>query len=122
MRLVQRNLQTVYYAEPTGVTMNTDADGRYTGGKTIQYSEPTEARMNVAPALRSTSLEPYGIHEVYTHVLITDDMETDFNTSMVFWIRKTPEDGAYNFICVRVARQLPTSGAVRLFVREVSNS
>lgn len=121
MRLVQRNLTTVYYAKPIGTTRVQNADGRYTGQTTIQYGEPEEALMNVAPAMNVASLEPYGIHEAYTHILITD-VDADWDTSTVFWIGADPETDPHNYICVRVARQLPTSGAIRLFVREVTIS
>ncbi len=106
MRLLLRNLQDVYYANPTGWTYAQDANGFKTGDKEVSYSEPVKVRMSVAPSLGTNSfgtqslatIEPYGMVTGYTHRAFTTDMKCSMSEESRVWYGITPtitviEDG-----------------------------
>lgn len=126
MRLIRRNLQTVYYALYASKTPNMDDYGRLTGGYTVNRTKPKAARMNVARATATAAnravAEEYGIHERYAFLALTDDVRTAFDTDTVFWIGTTPKKNPKpNYIVTRVDRQLDSSGVVRLYLQEVDS-
>lgn len=81
--------------------------GNFTGEYAPEYSEPVRALMNVSAAKGAADIEVFGMDTPYTHLLVTDDMDTPFDTESIFWIEDSPETGApHNFRVQRVARSL----------------
>lgn len=81
--------------------------GNFTGEYAPEYSEPVRALMNVSAAKGAADIEVFGMDTPYTHLLVTDDMDTPFDTESIFWMGNSPETGApHNFRVQRVARSL----------------
>ena len=133
-RCARINKQPVYYALFRSVSEIVDANGDYSGEYTTTYPAPTKAYMNVSPTQGGATAEPYGIDEGYTLTLETDDMETPFDTSTVFWIGIEPTethvvngqdvmvDIPHNYMVTRVSRGLPKSGTCKIIAKEVNIS
>lgn len=126
MRCLERNTQTVWYSLYAGRgTRAVDADGLYTGDRAVAYSAPVEALMNVSGARGTAEREQFGINTSYTKTIVTDDMETEFDTDTIFWIGVEPdangEAGAvkHNYAVVRVSKTL---NSVTLALAEVQAS
>lgn len=93
MRLLERNRQDVWFANPTGSTWVTDGNGLKTGEKEITYGTHQHARMSVAISAGAVSLgsqgsadlEQYGIVHVYSHRAITDDMNCQMGEDSIVW-------------------------------------
>ena len=103
MRTTQRDRRTIYYALYQGVIEAVDADGNYTGEQEISYATPVEAHMNVSGGRGASAVEEFGTDNPFTHTAVTEDLTTAFDTNTVFWFKKTPSEGAYNFRCTGVA-------------------
>lgn len=102
------NKTTVYYALFNSVSEVTDADGNYTGEYDVSYSNPIEARMNVSVASGKATDNEFGIDTPYTRTIVTEDMDTLFDTDTVFWLDgATPSTRPHNYRVVAVARSLP---------------
>lgn len=126
MRVLSRNKQTLYYANPTGFEYATDSNGFKTGEKVITYGEPAEAEMSMAISSGANnlgsqgmvSIEPYGMVTGYTHRAVTEDMNCPMQEESRVWYGITPTvtvvvDGIeteeavpHNFEVVRKARSL----------------
>ena len=104
MRLMHRNLQTVYYALWEGKTP-VMSDGYETGEYTDSYSYPTELKCNVSPERSYDIQEMFGPMTPYERVLITTDMDCPVDETSVFWI-DAPTTGPYNYVVRRVAKSL----------------
>lgn len=84
-----------------------DEQGNFTGEYAPEYSEPVRALMNVSAAKGAADIEMFGMDTPYTHLLVTEDMTTAFDTESIFWIGSSPTTGAaHNFRVLRVARSL----------------
>lgn len=119
MHILNRNKQTLYYANPTGKDYVTDSNGLKTGRKQITYGTPVEVRMSMSISSGANNLgsqgmaglEPYGIVTGYTHRAVTEDLNCDMGEESIVWYGKTPVDGSgnaipYNFRVVRKAKSL----------------
>lgn len=94
MRVLERNKQDIWYANPTGsVTYRTDSNGLKTGEKDIAYSAPTKLRMSMAISSGANNLgsqgiatvEPYGIATGYTHRAVTEDLSCPVKEESRIW-------------------------------------
>ena len=119
MRILERNKQTLWYANIYSVGYKTDENGFKTGEKEIQYGEPVKCRMSMAISSGANNLgsqgmaelEPYGITTGYTHRAVTEDLNCEMNEESIVWFRKEPKDEQgnttpYNFRVVRKALSL----------------
>lgn len=110
MRTCQRNKRPIYYALFTGQADVIDADGFYTGEKSLTYGTPTKAKMNVSGGRGVAEIELFGIDNPFTRTAVTDDLETNFNTDTIFWFGIEPGDTAtaipHNYRCTGVSRTI----------------
>ena len=126
MRILSRNKQDLYYANPTGVTYREDANGYKTGEKNITYGTPTKVRMSMAISSGANNLgsqgiatvEPYGIITGYTHRAVTEDLSCPMDEESRVWFgilptRPVTKNGVttevavpHNFEVVRKAKSL----------------
>lgn len=105
MRLLNRNLSTVYYATFTVKTDIPDSDGLKTGEKRNSYSDPVEAQMSVSAAKGEAAYGPFGADLDYTKIVITDDMTCPIDEHSVMWIGASAQE-PHNYEIVRVAKSL----------------
>ncbi len=134
MRLLERNKETIWFANPTDSTWVTDSNGLKTGEKTITYGTPQSAKFSVSISSGANNLgsqgmaelEMYGIVTGYTHRATTEDLNCAMAEDSILWfgvpheqIVETEEtvNGVtqtvqttvilpYNFTVVRKARSL----------------
>lgn len=119
MRILDRNKEYLWYANPTGVTYVTDSNGFKTGEKQISYGTPVRVKMSMAISSGANNLgsqgmaelERYGITTGYTHRAVTEDMDCPMNEESLVWYRRNPtaSDGTavpHNFKIVRKATSL----------------
>ena len=135
MRILERNKQDLWYANPTGtVSYKTDANGLKTGDKTIAYGTPVKVRMSMAISSGANNLgsqgmaniEPYGLVTGYTHRAVTEDINCPMGELSRIWYGILPThteqvtqtvDGQevtvetevanpHNFVVVRKAKSL----------------
>ena len=94
MRVLSRNKQDLWYANPTGSTIYvTDNNGLKTGEKEIGYATPTKVRMSMAISSGANnlgsqgiaSLEPYGLVTGYTARAVTEDMNCSMDEESHVW-------------------------------------
>lgn len=118
MRLLRRNLKTVYWKNYVGKTEITDDYGYYTGESNIAYTDFLEAKMNVSASRGLASEEMFGISTNYSKVLMTDDINCSMDEHSILWI-DAPTTGPYNYVVVQVAKSL---NSIAYAVREVNVS
>lgn len=106
MRTQHRNQRPVYYAAYEGVTELTDDDGNYTGEYGVSYTEPTFALMNVSGGRGQADVALFGLTQTFSRTATTQDLETDWNTQMVFWVECDPETNPYNYRVAAVSRTI----------------
>ena len=94
MRVLSRNKQDLWYANPTGsITYVTDNNGLKTGEKEIGYATPTKVRMSMAISSGANnlgsqgiaSLEPYGLVTGYTARAVTEDLNCSMGEESHVW-------------------------------------
>lgn len=98
MRILSRNKQDIWFANPTSVTYATDTNGFKTGEKTITYGTATKARMSIAISSGANNLgsqgiadvEPYGIVTGYTHRAVTEDLNCPMGEESRVWFGIEP--------------------------------
>lgn len=94
MRLLARNKQTLWFANPASSTYCTDSNGLKTGEKQITYGTPKSARMSIAISSGANNLgsqgmaelERYGIQTGYTHRATTEDMNCEMGEESIVWL------------------------------------
>lgn len=106
MRTQHRNQRPVYYAAYEGVTELTDDDGNYTGEYGVSYTEPTFALMNVSGGRGQADVALFGLTQTFSRTATTQDLETDWNTQMVFWVECDPATNPYNYRVAAVSRTI----------------
>ena len=126
MRVLERNKQDIWYANPTGMTYVTDENGFKTGDKEITYEPPIKKRMSMAISSGANNLgsqgiatvEPYGIVTGYTHRAVTEDLNCTMGEESRVWFGISPtktivKNGVstqvnvpHNFEVVRKAKSL----------------
>lgn len=98
MRVLERNKQDIWYANPTGMTYATDENGFKTGDKQIAYEQPIKKRMSMAISSGANNLgsqgiatvEPYGIVTGYTHRAVTEDLTCTMGEESRVWFGIEP--------------------------------
>lgn len=126
MRVLSRNKQDIWWANPTGYSYATDSNGLKTGEKVVTYGTATKSRMSMAISSGANNLgsqgianvEPYGIVTGYTHRAVTEDLNCTMGEESRVWFGIEPTevetvDGVekeiavpHNFEVVRKARSL----------------
>ena len=122
MRVLSRNKQDIWYANPTGSTYATDSNGLKTGEKTITYGTATKTRMSMAISSGANNLgsqgmanvEPFGLITGYTHRAVTEDLTCSMGEESKVWYGIEPtrivdnKEVAvpHNFVVVRKAKSL----------------
>lgn len=98
MRLLSRNKQDIWFANPTGSAYAVDTNGFKTGEKNITYGTATKTRMSVAISSGANNLgsqgmatiEPYGLVTGYTHRAVTEDMACRMGEESRVWFGIEP--------------------------------
>lgn len=98
MRILSRNKQDIWFANPTSVTYATDTNGFKTGEKVIIYGTAEKARMSIAISSGANNLgsqgiadvEPYGIVTGYTHRAVTEDLNCPMGEESRVWFGIEP--------------------------------
>lgn len=126
MRVLERNKQELWFANPTSTQYATDSNGFKTGEKTVTYGTPTKVRMSMAISSGANNLgsqgiatiEPYGLATGYTHRAVTEDLNCLMGELSHIWfgILPTHEEviggktvtvlNPHNFVVVRKAKSL----------------
>lgn len=118
MKVLKQNRRKTYYALYTGDN-EVLIDGKRTGRFEPTYSTPQEFKVNVSATQGNAYVRPFGMWGDFSAIMVTDDMDTPFDTSTVFWVDKDPSTDPYNFIVVRVSRSL---NSTTIALKEVSIS
>lgn len=113
MRTLRRNKQKIYYALYSAKTDAIDAQGFFTGESVKTYGDPVALKINVSPAEKNLTIEPFGTATDYSHTMVTCDMDCPIDEETILWIGKEPytDDNppvltAHNYRVVRVAKSL----------------
>ena len=94
MRLLARNKQELWFANPTGTSWVTDSNGLKTGEKSVAYGTPQSAKMSIAISSGANNLgsqgmaelERYGITTGYTHRATTEDLNCEMGEESIVWL------------------------------------
>lgn len=106
MRTSQRDKRPVAYAFYNGVTELTDDDGNYTGEYDVSYSEPVSALMNVSGGRGQADIALFGLTQTFSRTATTQDLETDWNTEMVFWVEADPDTEPFDYRVAAISRTI----------------
>ena len=106
MRTVQRDKRPVAYAFYEGMTEMTDADNNYTGEYQLSYTTPVRTLMNVSGGRGQADVSLFGLTDTFARTATTDDLETPWDTSTVFWIECDPDNSPFNYRVVAVSRTI----------------
>lgn len=98
MRVLSRNKQDIWFANPTGFSYATDDNGFKTGEKTITYGTATKTKMSMAISSGANNLgsqgiadvEPFGITTGYTHRAVTEDLTCTMGEESRVWFGIEP--------------------------------
>lgn len=118
MRTAQRNKRPVAYAFYSGEQEMTDDDGNYTGEYAVAYTDPVKTFMNVSGGRGQADIALFGLTDTFSRTATTEDLDTPFSTSTVFWIECDPDTEPFNYRVVAVSR---TINQVVLALAEVEN-
>lgn len=106
MRTTQRDKRPVAYAFYAGMTEMADADNNYTGEYQLSYTTPVRTLMNVSGGRGQADVSLFGLTDTFARTATTDDLETPFDTSTVFWIECDPDTDPFNYRVVAVSRTI----------------
>lgn len=81
-------------------------DGNYTGEYQVSYSDPIKTLMNVSGGRGQADIALFGLTNSFSRTAVTEDLETDFNTDMVFWVEADPDTEPYDYRVIAVARTI----------------
>ena len=109
MKALERNKQTIYYANFNGKTKVLDENGLFTGEYEVTYTEPVEVKVNVSASRGEAYLDLFGTDLNYTNTIVTDkDLGIDENS--ILWVGKEAYQGSvitpHNYIVVSIAKSL----------------
>jgi len=110
MKALERNKQTIYYANYSGKTDIYDEYGLITGEQEVSYTTPTAVNVNVSASRGQAEIELFGTDLNYTNTIVSDkDLGIDEHS--VLWVGKSPNLSStssvitpYNYIVVSVAK------------------
>ena len=94
MKLLKRNLQTVYYSryKSKSIEYESQSVGAYeTGENDVQYYDPVAIQCSVSPARGYVQTEMFGNLDSYDRVIITDDMNCPIDEQSVLYVDVVPE-------------------------------
>ena len=133
MRILSRNKQTLWYANPTGSTWVTDDNGLKTGEKTIAYGTPVSVKMSISASSGANNLgsqgmadlKPYGIETGYTHRATTEDLNCPMKEESIIWLGISPtrtvvEQRTVNGQTVEVNVEVPVPHNYKVIRKETS--
>lgn len=110
MRLLKRNLKTIYYCLYGDKISLVDENGHRTGETVVSYLNYVPIECSVSPSAGYSQAETFGSLESYDKVIVTDDMTCPINENTVLFIDKLPEykngQPVYDYIVRRVAKSL----------------
>lgn len=105
MKLLRRNMRSIWYRLFQGQTAQIDADGFETGETTISYSDPFELSCSVSPASGDILADTFGTVETYDKVIITDDLSCPIDENSVLFV-DVDVSGNHDYVVKRVAKSL----------------
>ena len=114
MRALDRNKQTIYYANLIGQADIIDEYGCFTGETSTEYSEPMPLKVNISPSRGEASIELFGTELNYSKTIVTDK-DYGLNEHTILWVDKDPSE-PHNYILVSVAKSI---NSVSYAIREV---
>lgn len=108
MKLLKRNLQTIYYKLYLGTVEVLDDDGNETGEKNITYSDVYTVQANVSSATGNVAHEQFGLLENYDRVVLIDNTKLPISEDTIFNLdEETPtEDTVFNYRVMRISKSL----------------
>ena len=106
MRTSHRDKRPVAYASYVGKTELVDENGDYTGESDVQYSTPVKTLMNVSGGRGQADVALFGLTQTFARTVTTQDLDTPFNTEMVFWIERDPDSEPFDYRVVAVSRTI----------------
>lgn len=133
MRVLSRNKQSLWYANPDSSTWVTDSNGLKTGEKTITYGTAQEVYMSISASSGANNLGsqgmaelyPYGIATGYTHRATTEDMNCGMTEESIIWYGISPTETVVtqqtvNGKTVDVATEVPVPHNFKVIRKETS--
>ena len=109
MKLLKRNLQTIYYKLYEGVSEITDDDGFETGEKELTYSQIFSIKANVNKTTGSVAHEQFGLVDDYDKVVLIDDVSLPITEETIFSLdssSENSEDITFNYRVKRISKSL----------------
>ena len=106
MRTLKRNRRPVAYAFYDGVTEIINDDGEHTGEYIVHYTEPVKKLMNVSGGRGQANIRMFGLENDFSRTIVTEDLDTPFNTETVFWIELVPDTEPHDFRVIAVSRTI----------------
>lgn len=109
MKALERNKQTIYFANFTGKSTITDTNGLYTGEYELTYSNPVKTKVNVSASRGQAEIDLFGTDLNYTNTIATDtDLGIDEHS--ILWVGKEAYQGSvitpHNYIVASIAKSL----------------
>jgi hypothetical protein len=109
MKCLKRNMTKFEYLPHTGLETDVNEDGEHTGEFHPQYGNAVEKEGNISSPSGQTSQQFYGQDIRYTHTLVMDDPNVDFNElGLIRW-----NGELYNIVAIR-----PSLNAVSIALRK----
>lgn len=105
MKLLRRNLRSIWYRLFQGQTAQMDADGFETGETTVSYSDPISLLCSVSPASGDILADTFGTVETYDKVIITDDLSCPIDENSILFV-DADTSGTHDYVVKRVAKSL----------------
>lgn len=105
MRLLRRNLRSIWYQLLQGQTAQVDADGFETGETAVSYSDPFPLVCSVSPASGDILGETFGTLADYDKVIITDDLSCPIDEHSILYVDVDISQN-HDYVVKRVAKSL----------------
>lgn len=118
MRLLSRDLRTIYIASYEGLEAEVDASGRYTGRHVPQYSDPAAFSASVSAAKGEASGAVFGQSLDYDRTVLVDDPAFDVEEPDRLWV-DNGVDEAHDYEVAQIAR---TPNVTAIAVKRVEAS
>ena len=109
MKALERNKQTIYFANFTGKSIITDTNGLYTGEYELTYSNPVKTKVNVSASRGQAEIDLFGTDLNYTNTIATD-IDLGIDEHSILWVGKEAYQGSvitpHNYIVASIAKSL----------------
>lgn len=109
MKLLKRNLQTIYYKLYEGVDNVVDDEGFETGEKELTYSQIYSVKANVSEATGSVAHEQFGLLDDYDKVVLLEDVSLPITEETIFSLdfsSENSEDITFDYRVKRISKSL----------------